>query len=69
MRVLAGIQPSGQLHIGNYFGSMKPLIDSQDESELFVFIANYHALTSLKDGAKLKENTIDKETYEKELEK
>ena len=59
MRVLAGIQPSGQLHIGNYFGSMKPLIDSQDESELFVFIANYHALTSLKDGAKLKENTID----------
>ncbi len=59
MRVLTGLQPSGVLHIGNYFGSIKQMKDLQDNSELFIFIANYHALTSLKDGEKLKENTID----------
>ncbi len=59
MRVLTGIQPSGILHLGNYFGSIKQMLKYQGESELFVFIANYHALTSLKDGKALKENTID----------
>jgi len=58
-RVLTGIQPSGALHIGNYFGSIKQMKDLQDSSDLFIFIANYHALTSLKDGKALKENTID----------
>ncbi|WP_331775652.1 tryptophan--tRNA ligase [Sulfurospirillum sp. 1612] len=59
MRVLTGIQPSGALHIGNYFGAIKQMIDLQDTSDLFIFIPNYHALTSLKDPQALKTNTID----------
>ncbi len=59
MRVLTGIQPSGILHLGNYFGSISQMLKYQGDNELFVFIANYHALTSLKDGEALKENTID----------
>ncbi len=58
-RVLTGIQPSGALHLGNYFGAIKQMKDLQDSSDLFIFIANYHALTSLKDGNALRENTID----------
>jgi len=58
-RVLTGIQPSGALHLGNYFGAIKQMKDLQDSSDLFIFIANYHALTSLKDGKALRENTID----------
>ena len=58
-RVLTGIQPSGALHLGNYFGAIKQMKDLQDSSDLFIFIANYHALTSLKDGKALKENTLD----------
>jgi tryptophanyl-tRNA synthetase len=54
VRVLTGIQPSGDLHIGNYFGSILPMIQSQEEHEVFAFIANYHAMTSLSgDGARL----------------
>ncbi len=59
MRVLTGIQPSGVLHLGNYFGSIKQMLKYQGDSELFIFIANYHALTSLKDGIALRENSID----------
>ena len=59
MRVLTGIQPSGALHIGNYFGAIKQMVDLQEKSDLFIFIANYHALTSLKDGEALKNNTLD----------
>ena len=59
MRVLSGIQPSGTLHIGNYFGMMKPMIEYMDRSELFVFIVNFHALTSLHDAAVLRQNTLD----------
>ncbi len=59
MRVLTGIQPSGILHLGNYFGSIKQMLEYQGKSDLFIFIANYHALTSLKDANALKENTID----------
>lgn len=59
MRVLTGIQPSGALHIGNYFGAIKQMVDLQEKSDLFIFIPNYHALTSLKDGAALKNNTLD----------
>ncbi|MEY3091051.1 MAG: tryptophan--tRNA ligase [Pseudomonadota bacterium] len=59
MRVLTGIQASGKLHIGNYFGAMKPMVELQEEHELFTFIANYHSLTSSKDAATLKQYTID----------
>ena len=58
MRVLSGIQPSGILHIGNYFGAIKQMVKYQESEELFAFIANYHALTSLKDAKALKENTL-----------
>ena len=57
MRILSGIQPSGVLHIGNYFGMMRPAIALQAEGEAFYFIADYHALTSLKDPATLRENS------------
>ena len=57
MRILSGIQPSGVLHIGNYFGMMRPAIALQAEGEAFYFIADYHALTSLKDPAMLRENS------------
>ena len=59
MRVLTGLQPSGALHVGNYFGSIRQMKQLQDNSDLFIFIANYHALTSLKDGEALKANTLD----------
>ena len=59
MRVLTGIQASGKLHIGNYFGAMKPMVELQEEHELFTFIANYHSLTSSKDAKTLKQNTIE----------
>ena len=58
-RILSGIQPSGSLHIGNYFGMMKQMIKHQNSSELFCFIVNYHAMTSLHDGNELKKNTIE----------
>lgn len=57
MRILSGIQPSGVLHIGNYFGMMKPAIALQAEGEAFYFIANYHALTSLRDPNALREHS------------
>src|ERR1700732_4624968 len=57
MRILSGIQPSGILHSGNYFGSMRQAIALQDEGETFYFIANYHALTSLRDPKALRENS------------
>src|SRR5204862_6201862 len=56
MRILSGIQPSGALHIGNYFGMMRPAIALQAEGEAFYFIADYHALTTVKDPAALREN-------------
>jgi tryptophanyl-tRNA synthetase len=59
MKVLTGIQASGALHIGNYFGSIKQMVELQDKNELFMFIADYHALTSLKDAKALKQNTLD----------
>jgi tryptophanyl-tRNA synthetase len=56
MRILSGIQPSGVLHIGNYFGMMKPAIALQAEGEALYFIADYHALTSVRNPAVLREN-------------
>ncbi len=58
MRLLTGIQPSGDLHIGNYFGSIKPMIDEQNKNEIFAFIANYHAMTTVTDGERLKALTM-----------
>jgi tryptophanyl-tRNA synthetase len=57
MRILSGLQPSGALHIGNYFGMMRPAIALQDEGEAFYFIAEYHALTSVRDPKTLRENS------------
>ena len=59
MRILSGIQPSGALHLGNYFGMMKPAIELQDKGEAFYFIANYHSMTSLFDAAERRRNTLD----------
>ena len=58
MRVLTGIQPSGDLHIGNYFGSIKQMVEAQKNSETFAFIANYHAMTSVPDGERLSKLTM-----------
>lgn len=57
MRILSGIQPSGTLHIGNYFGMMKPAIELQDKGEAFYFIADLHALTTVHDGKALAANS------------
>jgi len=59
VRVLSGIQPSGALHIGNYFAMMKPSIAMQEEHDVFLFIANYHALTSVGDPEALRKSTHD----------
>lgn len=56
MRILTGLQPSGQLHIGNYFGAIKPAIDAQGEGDGYYFIANYHAMTTTHDANTLREN-------------
>ena len=59
MRILSGIQPTGVLHIGNYFGMMRPAIELQIEGEAFYFIADFHAMTRIQDPAALRENTRD----------
>jgi tryptophanyl-tRNA synthetase len=57
-RILTGLQASGTLHIGNYFGALKPLVDltNQDDNEVLLMVADYHAITSLRDAAELKAN-------------
>lgn len=57
MRFLTGLQPSGQLHIGNYFGAIQPAVQLQHKGEAFYFIANYHAMTTMESAEKLRENT------------
>ena len=59
MRVLSGIQPSGSLHLGNFFGMMQKMINYQEQEDLFCFIANYHAMTSLTDGKALAKGTLE----------
>lgn len=59
MRILSGIQPSGKLHLGNYFGMMRPALELAQQGEAFYFIADYHALTSVTDPARLRENVLD----------
>lgn len=56
MRVLTGLQPSGDLHIGNYFGAIAAMIEAQNKQDMFIFIANYHAMTS--SPPNLNENTL-----------
>ena len=62
MRVLTGIQPSGDLHIGNYFGSIRQMVDAQKENETFAFIANYHAMSSGNGGERLAKLTMQTAT-------
>src|ERR1043166_7281936 len=57
MRILSGLQPSGALHIGNYFGMMRPAVALQAEGEALYFVADYHALTSLRDPELLRTNS------------
>ena len=59
MRVLSGIQPSGPLHIGNYFGAVRQYVALQAEAEAYYFVADYHALTSVRDAGKLREYVSD----------
>jgi len=59
MRILSGIQPSGALHLGNYFGMMRPSIELQEKGEAFYFIADYHSMTSLFDPAARRQNSLD----------
>src|SRR5207247_91504 len=59
MRILSGIQPSGALHLGNYFGMMRPAIELQEKGEAFYFIADYHSMTSLFNAEERRRNTLD----------
>lgn len=57
IRTLTGIQPSGTLHIGNYFGAIRPAIEAQARGECYYFVADYHSMTSLLDPAERRRNT------------
>lgn len=59
MKILSGIQPSGQLHIGNYFGMMETMVSRQEDAEYYIFIVNYHAMTSVHDGKRLATGTLE----------
>ncbi len=59
MRVLSGIQPSGALHLGNYYGAIRQHIRLQEDHECFYFIANYHSLTTVQDAERLRKLTFD----------
>jgi tryptophanyl-tRNA synthetase len=58
-RLFTGLQPSGALHIGNYFGALKPFVDTYEQYESMLMVADYHSLTSLKDPKVLRENIIE----------
>ncbi|MCA9164628.1 MAG: tryptophan--tRNA ligase, partial [Planctomycetales bacterium] len=59
MRVLSGIQPTGRFHWGNYFGAIRQYIDLQSDNEAYYFIANLHALTTVREADQLRQNTLD----------
>ena len=59
MKVLSGIQPTGRPHWGNYFGAIQQYIALQNEEQSLYFIANLHALTTIRDGAQLRQNSLD----------
>jgi tryptophanyl-tRNA synthetase len=56
-RILTGLQPSGTLHVGNYFGAIKPMVELQDQGEVFLFLADLHALTSTQNADELRRYT------------
>ena len=58
-KLLTGLQPSGQIHIGNYFAAVKPVVDMYQEYESTLMVVDYHAMTTLRDGATLRAYTID----------
>lgn len=58
MRILSGIQPSGTLHVGNYFGMMRPAIELQEQGEAYYFIADYHSMTSITDAGERRKNSL-----------
>lgn len=58
-RLLTGLQSSGTLHIGNYFGALKPFVDTYEDFDSYLMVADYHALTSLRDPEALHKNIID----------
>lgn len=58
-RILSGIQPSGKLHIGNYFGMMQPMLRHMESADLYVFIVDLHALTSVQDRDRLRQGTLE----------
>ncbi|MBI2004720.1 tryptophan--tRNA ligase [Patescibacteria group bacterium] len=58
-RLFTGLQPSGQLHLGNYFGALKPFADTYQEYESFLMVADYHSLTSLKNPTELRANVVE----------
>ena len=59
MRILSGIQPSGKIHLGNYFAMMRPMIEYQAKAQLFCFIANYHSLSAIKNKKELQDNCLE----------
>ena len=59
MRILSGLQPTGRLHIGNYFGMMKPALALQHEGEAYYFIADYHSLTTIHNAAERRDNVLN----------
>ena len=58
-RLLSGIKPSGILHIGNYFGAVKQFVDLQDTHESFIFIADFHAITTVQNKEELSKNILN----------
>jgi tryptophanyl-tRNA synthetase len=58
-RLLTGLQPSGSLHLGNYFGALKPFVDMYEDFDSHLMVVDYHALTTLRDAAALRENTLN----------
>jgi len=58
-RVLSGIQPTGRFHWGNYFGAIRQYIELQNDAEAYYFVANLHALTTVRDAARLRQATLD----------
>lgn len=58
-RLLTGLQPSGTLHLGNYFGALKPFVDLYEDYDSHLMVVDYHALTTIKDASVLRQNTID----------
>lgn len=61
-RILSGVQPSGNPHLGNYFGAMKNHVQMQDEYESYIFIADLHALTTVRDPEKIIKNHFKKKS-------